>query len=127
MGQERKNLQSTKHVKSEGEVEEDRYFYPDTEILKTRDICTTIIPFNLKRKVFSDITDAFPHKSIRVNLHVKMMIHDYDSNTIIFELIKIRQAETIRNALLNIHKFLKARGSDPKFYIMENECYSDLK
>ena len=29
MNQERKNLQSKNHVKSEGEVEEDRYFYPD--------------------------------------------------------------------------------------------------
>ena len=24
-------------------------------------------------------------------------------------------------------KFLKARGSEPKFYIMDNECSSDLK
>ena len=29
MDQERKNLQSKNHVKSEGEVEEDSYFYPD--------------------------------------------------------------------------------------------------
>ena len=31
MDQERKNLQSKKHMKSEVEVEEDRNFYPDAE------------------------------------------------------------------------------------------------
>ena len=38
-----------------------------------------------------------------------------------------RQAATICHALLKFHKVPKARVSDPKFYIMDNECYSDLK
>ena len=54
-------------------------------------------------------------------------MYDYDSNAILVEQIKNRQAATIRDAFLNIHKVLKARGNDPKFYIMENECSSDLK
>ena len=37
------------------------------------------------------------------------------------------QSETIRDALLKIHKILRSRGSDPKVYIMENECSSYLK
>ena len=44
-----------------------------------------------------------------------MVMYDYDSNVILAETIKNRQAATIRNAFLNIHKFLKEIGSDQKF------------
>ena len=63
--QERKNLQSTKNVKSEVEVEKDSNFYPDAESVKTHEMCATIIPFNIKRNGFSDITGNFLHKSSR--------------------------------------------------------------
>ena len=56
-----------------------------------------------------------------------MIMYDYDSNAILSEPIKNRQAATIRDAFLNIHKILKSRGSDPKVYIMNDECSSDLK
>ena len=94
--------------------------------MKTHELCATIIPFNIKRTCFSDLTDAFPHKSSRVNLYV-MVVYDYDSNSILVEPIKNRQSETIRDALVKIHKFRKAKGSDPKVCIMDNECSGDLK
>ena len=56
-----------------------------------------------------------------------MVMYDYDSNVILAETIKNRQAATIRNAFLNIHKVLTARGIDPKVYILENDCSGDLK
>ena len=37
------------------------------------------------------------------------------------------QAETIRDAFHKIHKVLKSRVSEPKFYIMYYKCSSDLK
>ena len=40
---------------------------------------------------------------------------------------KKRQAATICNDFLNMYKVLKARGSDPKVYIIDNKFYSDLK
>ena len=126
MDQERKNLQYTNNVKSEVEVEEYRKFYPDTESVKTHDLCSTIIPFNINIKCFSGITGAFPHKSSRINLYV-MVMYDYDSNAILAEPIKNRQASTIRDVFFNIHKVLKARGIKPKVYIMENECSGGLK
>ena len=82
-----KNLQSTKHVKSEVEVEEDSNFYPDSETVKTHEMCATIIPFNINRKVFGDLTGALPHKSSRGNLYV-MVLYDYYSNAILAEPIK---------------------------------------
>ena len=56
-----------------------------------------------------------------------MVIYDYDSNAILAEPIKNIQAETICYAFLKVHKFLKERGSDPKFYIVFNYCSIDLK
>ena len=85
-----------------------------------------LIPFNINRKGFSDNTGAFQHNSSKRNLYI-MVMYDYDSNAIISETIKNRQAATIRDAFLKINKFLKARGRDPKVYIMYNKCYSYLK
>ena len=113
-------------MKSEVEVEEDNDFYSDAESVKTHEICATINPLNINRKGFSDLTGTFPHKSSRVNFYV-MVMYDYDINKILAEPIKTRQEETIRNALLNIHRVPKARGSQSKAYITENECYSELK
>ena len=56
-----------------------------------------------------------------------MVMYDYDSNEIRAKPIKNRQAATIHDAFLKIHKILKSRGSDPKVYIMENKCSSDLE
>ena len=103
-----------------------QYFYLYTESVKTHEICATIIPFNLKRKGFSDLTGALPHNSSRENLYV-MVMYDYDSNAILPEPIKNIQESTIHNAFLKVHKVLKARGNNPKVYIMANECSSGLK
>ena len=56
-----------------------------------------------------------------------MAMYNYDSNAILVEPIKNRQAETICDAFLKIHKVLKARGSEPKFYIVDDGCSSELK
>ena len=56
-----------------------------------------------------------------------MVMCDYDINEILAEPIKNRQAETICYAFLKVHNALKARVSNPKAYIMDNECSSDLK
>ena len=54
-------------------------------------------------------------------------MYEHDSNTILAEPIENWQAATKCNAFLNIHKVLNERGSKPKFYIMDNECFIDLK
>ena len=66
-GPGKKNLQSTKHVKPEREVQADINFYLDAETVKTHDLCANIISLNLKRKGFSDRTGALPHNSSRGN------------------------------------------------------------
>ena len=101
------------------DIEEDKYFYPFIETVQTDEACATIIPFNTKRKGFSNLTGALIHKSSHGNLYF-MVMYDYGSNEILSEPIKKRQAATIRDSLLKIHKILKSRGSKPKVYIMEN-------
>ena len=65
LDQEWNNLQSTKQLKSELEIEEDKYFHPDIWTVNTHELCATIAPFNIKRKGFRYLTEVFPHKSIR--------------------------------------------------------------
>ena len=108
------------------EVEEDKEFSSDTETVKAHEFCATIIPFNIKRKGFIDLTGSLPHKSSRGNLYA-MILYEYDSNEILAKPIKNIQAATIYDDFLNIHIILKSRGSNPSFYIMDNGCYSDLK
>ena len=119
MGQEHKNLQSTKQVKSELDVEEDKYFYPYIETLNTHDLFAKIIPFNIKIKGFSNLSRFFPNKSSRVNVYV-MFLYEYDSNAVLSKTIQNRQAETISYDFLKIHNILKSRVSKPKVYIMYN-------
>ena len=87
--------------------------------MKTHESCATIIPLYTKISVFRDLTGSFPHNSSRVNLYA-MVLYEYYSNDILDKLIKNRQAETIRDAFLDIHNILKSRGSDRKVYIMYN-------
>ena len=61
LDQDRKTIQSTKQVKPELDVEEDKDFYSDIEKLKTHELCATITPFNIKRKGFRDLIGAFTH------------------------------------------------------------------
>ena len=108
------------------EVEEDNNFYPDTETVKTHDLCATITPFNLWRRRFSYLTGVLPHNSSKGNLYV-MALYDYDSNAILDEPIENSHSATIRDDLLKINKFPKERGSNSKVNIMDNKCSSDLK
>ena len=91
---ERKNLQSTKPdikmispEKSELEIEEDTSFFPIMDNEKTHKVCAAITPFDTNSKGFSDLIGALIHKSICGNLYV-MDVYDFDSNTILTELIK---------------------------------------
>ena len=114
LDQECKNLQSTKQIKSEFYIEEDKYFYPDIDIAKRNEVYATIIQFNTNRNVFSNPTVALPHKSIRGKLYV-IFVYGYDCNLILAEPIKHIQEATIRDAFLKTNKILNSRGSNTEF------------
>ena len=56
-----------------------------------------------------------------------MAMYEYDSNGIPSKPIENRQTETTRDTFLKIKGILKSRVIDPKCYIMDNGCSSDLK
>ena len=56
-----------------------------------------------------------------------IVVYDFEINAIISEPIKTRQAPTICDKFLKMHKILKSRGKNPKSYIMYNEFSSYLK
>ena len=113
-------------MKSELEIEEDNDFHPITESVKTHEVCAAIIKLNTNRKGFSCLIGALPQKMIRGNLYV-MVVYGFDSNVILSQPIKNRQSVTIRDVFIKMQNILKPRGNDPKVYIMDNACSSDLK
>ena len=63
------NLQSTKTnikiispIKTELDIDENKYFNTIMDNVKTHEVCEKIIPFNTNRKVCIDLTGSFPQK-----------------------------------------------------------------
>ena len=121
LDQERKNLQSTRIPIPASLPPVD----PDKN-LKTKNLICALEPFLPKEKAFSDLTGRFPHRSSRGTEYLLVVYH-HDSNAILVEPVKNRQAAEITRAWKNIHETLKQRGEQPKIYILDNEVSNDLK
>jgi len=77
-------------------------------------------------KAFSDLTGRFPHRSSWGNEYILVVYH-YDSNAILVEPVKNRQAATLTEAWKKLNKKLKQRGEQPVLYILDNEFLQDLR
>ena len=55
------------------------------------------------------------------------IVYDYDSNAILVEPLRNRQAATIHDAWIKLSQVLICRGQFPKMFIFDNECSADLK
>ena len=120
---ERKNLQSTK-LSSEFD-----YNFP-TKISNTTNNIFAIISdtkalVNHPSKAYMDLTGRIPHRSSRGNQYI-VIVYDYDSNAIICEPIKSRQAKDIFIAFKKCEQKI-AKNTKPSLYILDNECAADLK
>ena len=125
LDQERSNLQSTKIPHNNDEEDED-YFPHDGMGAKTHENIAVIYPFTPKLTTYSDQTGRFPHRSSRGNEYLVIM-YDYDSNAILCEPIKNRQARTITDAWERLHNRLTKHGHQTKNFILDNECSTDMK
>ena len=56
-----------------------------------------------------------------------MILYDYDSNAILAEPIKNRQAESISSSIRKNAQIPKSKGMKPKTQILDNECSQKLK
>ena len=126
LDQTRQNVRSTKTT-TETPVEDDDFYplqltVPNNE--ETNYCYATI--FSQSGKMYSDQTGNFFQASSKGNLLI-MILYDYDSNAILAEPIKNRQAESILAAYEKMHKLLVSKGMKPKTQILDNECSQKLK
>ena len=73
-----------------------------------------------------DLTGKFPHMSSRGNQYL-VVVYDYDSNAIVFEPIKSRQAKEILTAFEKCEQKISKNGNTPKLFVLDNECSADMK
>ena len=73
-----------------------------------------------------DLTGHFPHCSSRGNNYILVAYH-YDSNAILGEPLKNRQAATIPQAWKLIHQKLSRAAESQNTWILDNEASQDLK
>ena len=85
-----------------------------------------VLPFHARSTTYVDLTDRFPHQSSRGNEYT-YVLYDYDSNAIIAQPVKNRQAKTLTTAWENLHTKLTTHGHQTKHYIMDNEVSRELK
>ena len=85
-----------------------------------------VVPFSAKELSYGDITGSFPFKSSRGNQYI-YIIYDYDSNYILAEPIKTRQAREIALTWEKMYVRLSKNGHQVSHFILDNECSDDLK
>ena len=114
LDQERQNLQSTKKKVTQ---------QPNEKKLGT---INTIIPFTAKAIAYGDLTGAFPYTSSRGAKYLFIM-YDYDSNAILMQPLKSKQAHEIKQAWVTLTNRIIKNGHIIKHYVLDNECSHDLK
>jgi hypothetical protein len=77
-------------------------------------------------QIYTDQTGIFPVVSIKGNNYI-MILYDYDSNTILAQLIKDRTAPELLRAFQVMEQELVARGLKPKLMKLDNEASKLLK
>ena len=70
---------------------------------ETYEYASTLLPLTSKEKTYTDLTGHFRHKSSHGNEYL-FVTYDFDSNAILVEAMKNRQAKTIVKAWNKLHK-----------------------
>ena len=118
MDQERQGLQSTKVRSTSDPTPIDSEPSTRTNIF----ICAIA---SATDKIYTDLTGKLPIQSALGNKYI-LIIYHYDANCIIAEPLKDRTAGEIAKAHQRVYDYLKLRGLQPKFEILDNECSGDL-
>ena len=73
-----------------------------------------------------DITGRFPHTSTRGYQYL-LIVYDHDSNIILAQPLKTRQANEIKLAWEHLYNIITKNGHKTKYWIMDNEASIHLK
>ena len=123
LDQERQNLQSTK---PDGNNVDDDYHPAQSNGVKTYECASIVLPLHARTTSYVDLTGRFPHRSSRGHEYI-YVLYDYDSNAILAQPVKNRQAKTLTTAWETLHNKLTKHGHQTKHYIMDNEISQELK
>ena len=119
--------QSTSTLSSSNHIDDDD-FHPSSDPLspKTLNCFSIIVDINNANTGFIDLTGRFPYRSSRGYQYL-LLLYDYDSNAILVEPLKNRKSDSIIAAWKKLVLILEKRGTQPKYFIMDNEASADLK
>ena len=126
--QEQQGLRSTKNIlpPTINHITEEECFFPsyDPSYRRTND-CVYMI-YSTSDKAFMDLTGRFPYRSTRGNEYILNCYH-YDSNTILGQPLKNRQAATITKAWQSLQNELTIAGVAPNTWVLDNETSHQLQ
>ena len=125
LDQHRMNLQSTNHQTSHNHLLSND-FSPPPEPTRTNQTIATIINQSKNSNAYFDLTGGFPYVSTRGYKYI-FILYDYDSNSILAEPLRTRNAGELKQAWIKLHVKLQNSGFHPSTYIMDNEAANELK
>ena len=111
------NLQSSKHFSPT--ILQDFLPAPETPKVHSRNVMSIFIPSSAKELSYCNITRSIPFKSSRGNQYVYVLC-DYDSNTILVEPMKTRQAQKIATTWTKLYKRLYKHGHKISHFILDS-------
>ena len=92
----------------------------ETNNARTHNLYVTIATSSDIRKYYSDQTGKLPHQSTRGNQYI-MILYEYDSNLILSNPIKTRQAEELTASWKTLFLKLQKNGHAPELHILDNK------
>ena len=117
LDQEASGLQSTKQTDDA---------FPTKEEPSYQAMLSMVESANLNQKSYLDLTGKFPHTSSRGYKYV-LIVYDHDSNAILAQALKTRQASEIKTAWHLLFNIINRNGHTTNFWIMDNEASTHLK
>ena len=105
LDQEKQKLQSTS-TKQADEVDD---AFPSKISNATHQLCSAIVDYTAKDTAYADLTGRFPKISSRGNQYL-LVVYDYDSNAIVAEPLKSKQAGEIKRAWIELNNIFRNRG-----------------
>ena len=120
------NLQSTTETISKPYNVTDDISPITGEWKKSNQALAMIVDHSTTNKAYFDLTDQFPYVSTRGYKYI-FIHYDYDSNAILAEPLKTRNASEIKNAWEKLHLTLSTCGITPSTYIIDNEAATEIK
>ena len=92
--------------------------------VKTAECYAVIQPFT--QRAYSDLTGKYPHTLSRGHKYI-LVVYDHDSNAILVDPLKSRQAAEITSSWTDIYQCLEQHGNAPQLFILDNEVSFEFK